>query len=247
MNLKSILLGLVVPALLLAVGVGVFVGMRPPEPPKVPALGSDRASLLKAMQGAEVERVRSLNELSDTLDIAVTGTVVPYREINLAAEVAGKVIEKDPSVRSGNVVTKGQVLLRIDPRDYELELERLTQRRDQELAALAELAQDIENTQSLIENAKQEVALAQAEVNRMENLNRNVASQTEVDRAKRSYLTSRNQQLTLENQLSSQRTRRERLQLAIKLAETELSQATVNLERTTVRAPGWHGDQPDRA
>ena len=237
MKLKNLMLGLVVPLLLLLVGVGVFVGMRPKEPSTFSGLKGDRASLLGAMQGAEVQRVRALSELSETLDIEVTGTVVPYREISLAAEVAGKVIEKDPSVRSGNIVQKGQVLLRIDPRDYELEIERLTQRRDQELASLAELSQDMQNTESLIENAKQEVDLAQAEVDRMQNLNRSVASQSEVDKARRSYLTARNQQLTLQNQLASLRTRRERLQLAIKLAETELTQAGINLERTTVRAP----------
>ncbi len=237
MNMKSILLGGVLPVVLVAIGVGVFIGMRPTPNSTVEGLGRDRASLLRKMSGAEVQTVRALAELSETLDIPVSGTVVPFREIALAAEAAGKIIEKDPNVRSGNFVKKDQVLLRIDPRDYELAIARLTQRRDQELASLAELKQDAENTERLVEVAEQEYALAADEVKRYQSLGNSFASAAELDQAKRLLLTSMNQKVTLQNQLRTFAARSARLELAAKLAETELEQAELDLERTVVRAP----------
>jgi len=237
MNIKSILLGGVLPVVLVAIGVGVFVGMRPPSNSTVEGLGRDRASLLRRMSSAEVQTVRALAELSETLDIPVSGTVVPFREITLAAEAAGKIIEKDPQVRSGNFVKKDQVLLRIDPRDYELAIARLTQRRDQELASLVELKQDADNTQRLVEVAEQEYELAQQEVKRFQSLGNSFASAAELDQAKRVLLTSMNQKVTLQNQLRTFEARSTRLELAARLAETELEQAELDLQRTVVRAP----------
>ncbi len=234
--IKNILFGIVIPLVLVCVGVGVYLVLRPPKPPKVPALGTDPASLLSKMPAAKVQTVLALTEKSETLDIPVSGTVVPYREIELAAEAAGRIIEKDAAVRNGSYVKKGQLLLRIDPRDYELDLDRLTRRRDQELAALEELKQDIENSQLLIEVTDQEYALADEEVKRMESLGKTFTSVSELDQAKRARLSSSNQRITLQNQIRSLQSKISRLELAIKLAETELEQANLNLERTYVRA-----------
>ncbi len=237
MNIKSIILGGLLPLIFVAVGVGVLVSMRPPVNTKASGIGADKASLLTKMPSAEVQYVRALAELSETLDIPLSGTVVPYREIALAAEAAGRIIEKAPNVRSGNFVKKDQVLLRIDPRDYELTVERLTRKRDQELASLEELKQDVENTKRLIDVSEQEYELAGQEVKRYQSLGSSFASAAELDQARRSLLSSMNQKVTLQNQLRTFEARATRLELAAKLAETELEQAALDLERTVVRAP----------
>ena len=46
------------------------------------------------------------------------GTVRPSAEINVAAEVKGKVSWVDPAFRSGGRVREGQALFRIDTADY---------------------------------------------------------------------------------------------------------------------------------
>ncbi len=58
------------------------------------------------------------------LDIAVDGVVVPFREIDLSAEVSGRIAQKSAICRAGTYVTKGTPLIEIDARDYELEAER---------------------------------------------------------------------------------------------------------------------------
>lgn len=51
------------------------------------------------------------------------GTVVPRTESRLVAEVAGRVVEVPPELADGAYVEEGQLLARIDPRDYDLALE----------------------------------------------------------------------------------------------------------------------------
>lgn len=232
---KNILLGVVIPVILIASGIGLAVLLQAPEPLKSPlANPENEGELLAFLPIADVEEVKLL---SDTLDVSVSGTVVPYRELQLAAEVAGKIIEKDPQVRSGNYVQQGQILYRIEAEDYELDLARLTQRKDQELASIQELEQDIENTNSLLAVAEDQLALSEADVSRLENLRTNFSSAAELDDARRNRLTNMNQKVTLENQLRTLKTRQSRLRLAVKLAETEIKQAQLSLARTVVRSP----------
>lgn len=235
--LKNLILGTILPLALVATGLGVLFGLKPPAPAKNILPEPVPEELLRFMPRAEVETVRSLDELSDTLNLRVTGTVVPFRELQIAAETAGKVIEKNPLARSGNYVEKGQVLYRIDPRDYELEVERITGKRDQDLASVRELQQDIENARSLLQVAEEEMKLAEAEVARFENLGKNFSSAAEFDQARRSRLASMNQKVNLQNQIRSLETQVERRVLAAKLSETELEQAELNLQRTVIRAP----------
>ncbi len=235
--IKNVLFGAIIPLVLVAVGLGVMLSMKSPTPGKKPPIEDSRAALLGQMLAADVQTVRALSEVAETLDIPVNGTVVPFREIQLAAEASGRIIEKNPNTRSGNFVKAGDVLYRIDPRDYELELERLTRKLDQERATLVEQQQDIDNAKRLMEVADQEMKLAEAEVNRFERLGGNFRSEAELDQAKRSRLASMNQRVTIQNQVSLLEARRARLELQTKLAETELEQARLNLERTVIHAP----------
>ncbi len=234
---KDILLGAILPLLLVAGGLGLVFGLKaaPPEENKLPPITPQ--GLMPVMPIADVESVHSLSEKSQTLDIEINGTVVPFREIELAAEAAGRIIEKDPTARSGNYVKQGQILFRIDPRDYELEVERLIRKRDQELAAVEELNLDIENSKLILEVAEEELKLASDEVKRLESIGRNFSSAAELDQVKRSRLTSLNQRVSIQNQIRAQESRRSRLELAAKLAETELEQAKLDLQRTVIRSP----------
>lgn len=234
---KNILLGAIVPLLLVAIGVAVMRELTPPAPSKKPPIEDNRGAVLGQMLSAEVQTVRALNEVTDTLQIPVSGTVVPSREIELAAEVAGRIIDKAPHTRSGDHVEAGDELYRIDPRDYELEVERVTRRLDQERASLAEQQQDIDNAMRLAAVAEEEMVLSEAEVARVERLGGNFRSDAELDQAKRSRLATMSQRVTIQNQISLLDARRARLESAIKLAETELEQAQLNLERTVIRAP----------
>ncbi len=125
---------------------------------KVPVAGSDMAARLARLPEATVDTVKLLADYSDTLNIAVSGTVVPFRQINLASEVDGKAIYKAAEARAGNFVRKGQVLYRIDPRDFQLAVERLEQMLEQEHASIKELDQEAANASRMIEVNNEELA-----------------------------------------------------------------------------------------
>lgn len=57
-----------------------------------------------------------------TPQINVLGRVTPVQLSELGALVGGEVIEIDPSYDTGGIVDKGQLLMRIDPADYEYRL-----------------------------------------------------------------------------------------------------------------------------
>lgn len=68
--------------------------------------------------------------------IEAMGTVVPAREVTLRPRVGGEVVELSDDFVPGGMVRRGDLLLRIDPADYENALQ---QRESELLQAIAEL------------------------------------------------------------------------------------------------------------
>jgi RND family efflux transporter MFP subunit len=57
-----------------------------------------------------------------TLDVTSQGTVTPHTETTLVAQVAGRVVAVAPELAPGGLFRRGQTLLTIDPRDYQLQV-----------------------------------------------------------------------------------------------------------------------------
>lgn len=53
------------------------------------------------------------------IPVQAQGTVTPHRDTTLVSEVGGKIMEVSPSFNAGGYVASGDVLVRIDDRDYE--------------------------------------------------------------------------------------------------------------------------------
>lgn len=148
-----------------------------------------------------------------SLDIAVDGIVAPFREIEVAAEVAGKVVFKDEACNGGRFVTRGTRLLKVDPRDYDLAVRRLENQLEQADANIEELQVEISNTNELIKLAEDQVKLEQNEVARLAGLiQEKIVTDSTLDRAKQVELTARNNLVQLRNQLQLLNTRQRRLQ-----------------------------------
>lgn len=110
-----------------------------------------------ALPRVEVQTVRK-----STLPTTLTayGTVTAWRELDLTAEVGGRVLWQSPAFRPGVVVAAGMPLLRIDPTDYQLALAEAEQSLASAKLALAD-AQVLKQS-ARVEEAKAAVAAAEA-------------------------------------------------------------------------------------
>ncbi|MFN7629633.1 MAG: efflux RND transporter periplasmic adaptor subunit, partial [Pirellula sp.] len=235
-SLKSWFVGLGLPIAIVGLGVWIYLALGTQKPKQVNQDAANPRVVLSKLPIISVDSVKAFEGIP-TLDINLSGTVVPFRQINLAAEVAGKVIYKSEECRIGRYVHEGDVLFRIDPTDYNLDVERLTALRESEYAQQHELDQELSNANRSLALAQEELTLLDKEVARIETLPEGFASGTEKDQAKRQRLMSENQVVTIQNQLRLLETRRARLELAERLAETQLNQAKINLERSEIKAP----------
>jgi multidrug efflux pump subunit AcrA (membrane-fusion protein) len=172
-----------------------------------------------------------------SLNLKVDGLVVPFREVSLAAEVGGRVTRKEDVCRPGRIAAKGTPLLEIDPRDYQLRVRRFQTQLEQAQSSLNELYVESKNTELLVQLAQEDVELNHAEVVRLQTLKSGAVAASDFDQAKRAELAARNVLQTLNNQLQLFRARQDRLQSSEKLAQTELEQAKLDLERTRIVSP----------
>ena len=205
----------VVPLLVLAAAAAGFFAIvtRAKEPPAEP-----REAEPPLVSAGEV------TSAGTSLDVEVDGLVVPYREVALSAEVAGRVTYKSRECRAGQYVEADTLLVEIDPREYELELKRLE-------VNLAELEKDEERTRDLLTLAEEDLQLRQRDYARVEQLRAsNAASVADLDAARRSVNTAKNSAFTLQKQLQLLDIRQESLQLQIRRASLDLS-------RTRITAP----------
>jgi len=175
---------------------------------------------------------------TDALILKADGQVVPFLEVLLSAEVGGRIVRKEDVCRAGKFVKKDQLLLQIERGDYEREQERLEEELNQATVMIKELEKEMENTQTLVEVAEEDLQLQQNELDREEVLfEKKVNTESAVDQAKRGVLQAKNSLMTLKNQLNLLSTRKARLESGERLTSILLDQAKVDLQRTQITSP----------
>ncbi|MBK9121243.1 MAG: efflux RND transporter periplasmic adaptor subunit [Phycisphaerales bacterium] len=166
------------------------------------------------------------------------GTARAERMAVLSAQVTGIVIARPAQVQPGAAVVAGDLLLRIDARDYEAQVARAQSLVQLSEASLRQLEVEDLNLQRLIRTAKEELALTEREYERMVDLfERGNANPREVDNARLAFQRARRALDTLEGErdLLAPRRAQEEASRAQRLADLTL--ATLNLARCEVHAP----------
>ncbi|TWT95481.1 Inner membrane protein YiaV precursor [Neorhodopirellula pilleata] len=172
------------------------------------------------------------------VSVQANGVVVPLREIRLATEVAGRVVEQSSNLRNGRMVQAGETLIQLDRTEFEIEVKRLNAQQGQEAAELASIDVSIENTQQVMALAEQQLEIAQGERERVSSLvQRQAASSSEVDVAKRSELSSRSALVELQNRRRELIAQRQLVVEKQALTQVALERAQLDLDRTTIRSP----------
>lgn len=170
------------------------------------------------------------------------GTVRPRESLSLVAEVRGQIVDIDPSLEEGSYVQRGTTLIRIDPRTYQLAVNRRKVQIKQAEAEIKRLQQEVLNLEARIKIAKSDVTLAQNEYSRLKQLiDRKVIAQSQLDKTEQVYLASLERLQMLENQLALTDPQYEQLVAQRDMNRVLLQEAKLDLERTGIMAPfdGW--------
>jgi multidrug resistance efflux pump len=166
------------------------------------------------------------------------GSARADRQATLAAEVAGEVVEIGEGINDGSEVRQGQVLLRIDRREYEQRLAAAQHGVAELDAELARLDVEEQNIRRLMAIARREVDVNEDEYNRLSTLyEKGEASKTEFNFARLAYDRSLRESEVLGNRLALIEPGRAsaRAARAARLAEAEL--ARLQVERCRIVAP----------
>ena len=214
-------------ALVIAV---VLVSMRPKAARQVPV---DKGLLVEVLP-AQTEDVEMVVE--------AFGTVAPRESLKLVAQVSGQIVEIDPTFKEGSLVQAKARMIQIDPRTYELAVERGKVQIKQAEAELKRLEQEVINLKARKKIARSDVRLAKNDYMRLKKLvERKVIAQSQLDKTEQGYLASQERLQALDNQLALVDSQKEQLIAARDMARVMYQTARLDLERSILVAPfeGW--------
>jgi RND family efflux transporter MFP subunit len=175
----------------------------------------------------------------------------PYREIlegygsarairasEVAAEVSGTVRWLSPTLEAGAVVTAGDELVRLDPRDFRERVSSAEARAKQAAAAVKRLRVDIDSLERRLAMAREDLDAASRELDRVRGL---VEDGVETKSAQDRQLSARSakERIVAELEWREAAARNDLIgaEAEVEAASAALAQAKNDLARTTVAAP----------
>ena len=216
-----------IPAVLIGVTVFILLVKNRAQPDIIPITES-----------AKPVHVIKVPELNVTPLVKSNGTVNPGQVWRSIAQVSGKIVKMHPRLKKGAIIPKDDVLIKIDPTDYELSISQVQASIKANKAQLAELDVQKTNTESLFEIEKNALKITQNEVNRKKKLFKEKSiSRAEYDKEKKGLLNQQKSYASLKNSLALFPVQRQRINAEQKKLEAQLTTAKLNLQRAIIRMP----------
>ena len=166
------------------------------------------------------------------------GTAQPKQVWNAISRVKGFVSHISPTLRSGAIIKKGELLVKIDPVEYEIDIEKLKANIAKSEAALAELDSKKANELLSLKIEEDTLRISERELKRSESLlKQNLQSEAEVDNNRRSTLKQQQSVQLLNNSLRLIPSQRHSLEASLAASRASLTAAELNLSYTEIKAP----------
>ena len=178
------------------------------------------------------------------------GTAAPAREWNAVSQVSGEVVEIHPNLKNGSIIAAGEILLVIDPTDYQLAAAQIEADLQSVSAELAELTTRTKNTRESLRIEERSLELTRADLDRKRRLLKSkTVSQAVVDQEERNVLSREQSVQGLRNTLNLIPAQRRILEAKKAQFNARLAAAKRDLEHTTITAPfdGRIADAPVEA
>ncbi|MEP3247832.1 MAG: efflux RND transporter periplasmic adaptor subunit [Sneathiella sp.] len=224
-----IIFRILVPLIILAVGAGGFAYFVATKPEEKPVPVEERVWNVAAL---------TVNLSDRAPEISLFGTLIPSRDVELRSLVAGEVIRVGDNLKEGALLEKGDVLIEIDPFDFEASL---TEKKASALEArsrLVELRATAKSDRASLARDKEILELDIRNLERSKKLSKkgNISDKA-LDDA-RSALSRQRQQVEQRSaQLEIQQARIGQQQAVLERLEVGVKRAQRDLENTRLVAP----------
>ncbi|MBI3041308.1 MAG: efflux RND transporter periplasmic adaptor subunit [Betaproteobacteria bacterium] len=202
----------------------------------VVAAGAGAYAWRQARGAAPDYRLAKVERGSITAAVSATGTVNPVTVVQVGSQVSGQL--KEVLVDFNSMVKKGQIIARIDPDSFALRVNQAMA--DVEAARATVLTQRANVAALYAEVSRARVGLADAEREFQRNKmlhEKNFVSAAALDKAEFSYRTAQEQVKVAQAHLAVGESQVRNVEALVKQRDSQLSQAKVDLDRTTIRAP----------
>lgn len=220
---------IILPVIILAVAIAGFAYLRATRPQATPAPIQEKVWPVSAVAARFVDVQPEITEF---------GTVVAGSVVELRPLVAGRIVELGPSFFEGAVVRAGETLIKIDPFDYQIEI-------DDKKAAVAEAAARLKETEAelrierrLLEIAQSQVALRERDLERKRDLaRRGTLSRKAWDDARIAFNDAKQSVESRQQLIHRLGARVEQQRASVVRAEAVLRRARRDLDETVLNAP----------
>ncbi len=166
------------------------------------------------------------------------GTARPGDIWSAVAEVKGRIIETHPELKAGAIVRQGEMVVRIDPTEYELQIAKLQAEIAQVEAQQSELDARELNYKASLAIEQQSLLVAERELDRISGLRKsNAVAEVEYDSAQRVVLSQQQNLQSLRSSLNVLPAQRHALSASLDAKHAALGQAQMDLDRTQMHAP----------
>jgi membrane fusion protein (multidrug efflux system) len=172
--------------------------------------------------------------------ISTDNAYVQQDKVSVAAEVGGPIVAV--GVHENQLVKKGDLLFRIDPRPYRIQLEQAEAQIAQAQVQIAQTRSQITGSGADIQGARDAIAIAQRDLNRQaELMKRGFTTRADYDQALHAVQEAQarlaNAQAEAANKRAMLRGGDPSSEPALLAAHAAREQALLNLSRTEIRAP----------
>ncbi len=228
-RIRSLLLQILGAVVLVGVGVGVALYLieNKPIPEGKPTEAAPR--LVRVMEAR-----RAPHRCSTT----AFGTSAASREWTAIAETAGDAVLVDGKFEAGEILGKGTLLVQIDPEDYRLAQRRHESEASAREAQLSELRETEKNLIEIRDLQKQQLDLAQKDLDRIQGLlDGGAVTESAADSARTAHLTRLLAFQETTNSLSLIPVLRARAEAERDMANVQVEQAKREIEECSIHLP----------
>ena len=215
------------PALALGVLLLVVLVKNKAEPQKEPL-----------QEQARSVRVITVPSVAVVPEFSGSGNIEPSQIWNGVAEVSGTVVELSSRLNKGEIIPAGQLLLRIDPRDYQLKMAQAETAIEAIGAQIVEIGIREKNSKASLKIELENLKISQTELKRKEKLlAKGMVARSDYEREKRTVLSQTQGVQSLKNALDLYPAERTRMKAELKRLEAQLADTRLDLERTSMKMP----------